>query len=126
MTKRRKDSKGSRGSNPRVEWIIYPLLISIVIAVPIWAFTPVDGFYLAWIIGVSVSLFGMYGYDKSRSRKMGRRIPEFNLHLWAFLGGFTGGLIGMYFFRHKTRKPSFLMVIVGSALTHLAVVLFGF
>lgn len=56
-----------------------------------------------------VNLFGfvLMGFDKRRAQKNARRIRERTLFLCAFLGGSLGSLIGMYAFRHKTRKNAF-------------------
>jgi uncharacterized membrane protein YsdA (DUF1294 family) len=50
-----------------------------------------------------------YGLDKFRATSGGARISEANLLSLAFLGPF-GALVGMLFFRHKTRKARFLLV----------------
>ncbi len=118
---RKKRGKGrSRGMSPMMEWTLYPLLVAVILTVLIWAFSPFDqGPHLSLLMGASITLFGMYGYDKSKAEKGRSRIPEKALHLWSLLGGFIGGLAGMYFFRHKTRKPHFLLVIAVSAVLHL-------
>ena len=45
--------------------------------------------------------------DKIRAKKNAWRIPEATLLTVAALGGSLGATIGMYLFRHKTRKPKF-------------------
>ena len=62
---------------------------------------------LAWVAGTSVLTFLLFAYDKFRSSKSGRRVPEFQLLAVAALGGWLGGLAGMLIFRHKTAKGSF-------------------
>lgn len=49
--------------------------------------------------------------DKSLARKKQWRIPERVLFLVAALGGSIGVLMGMYAFRHKTRKLRFQLGI---------------
>lgn len=45
--------------------------------------------------------------DKKKA-KWGRwRIPENTLFLYAILGGTIGSIMGMYIFRHKTKKTKF-------------------
>ena len=51
--------------------------------------------------------FILMGVDKSRAKRRVRRIPEASLLLVAVIGGGLGGLLGMYFFRHKTRHAAF-------------------
>jgi uncharacterized membrane protein YsdA (DUF1294 family) len=50
-----------------------------------------------------------FGIDKFNSIKRGYRIQESKLLLFSFFGPF-GALVGMLFFRHKTRKIKFLLV----------------
>ena len=45
--------------------------------------------------------------DKHFAKTHRRRIPEDALLLAALLGGSVGSLLGMYLFRHKTRKAKF-------------------
>ena len=65
----------------------------------------------AALVLVNVVALGIYGMDKSRSMKGGARIPESTLLTIALFAPF-GAYLGMIIFRHKTRKPRFLMVPV--------------
>lgn len=76
-----------------------------------------------WYGFFSIFLFTLYGVDKAQSKINGRRIPEKTLHLLSIAGGFLGGLIGMQFFHHKTRKPIFLVILLVSLITHLSILL---
>ncbi|MCF8011627.1 MAG: DUF1294 domain-containing protein [Clostridiales bacterium] len=49
----------------------------------------------------------LMAYDKEKSRDKSWRIPERNLILIAFVGGFIGIYFGMKWFRHKTRHGKF-------------------
>lgn len=60
--------------------------------------------YLAIINALGFVLMRM---DKQRARQNLWRIPEATLMAVAILGGSIGSLLGMYFFRHKTRHPKF-------------------
>jgi uncharacterized membrane protein YsdA (DUF1294 family) len=75
--------------------------------------------YLVWLAAASVITFILYGYDKAQAKRNGRRVPEKYLHWLAFLGGFPGGWLGRFVFRHKTRKGIFLSVLVISTVMHL-------
>jgi uncharacterized membrane protein YsdA (DUF1294 family) len=75
--------------------------------------------FLAWIVGWTVPAFALYGIDKRQARTSGWRIPEILLHGVALIGGVIGAWAGRLLFRHKTRKPVFLIVLV------LASVLWG-
>lgn len=58
----------------------------------------------------NVVVFVMYGIDKYKAIHHKWRIPETTL-LGAAVIGVFGALSGMYFFRHKTRKPKFFITV---------------
>lgn len=62
--------------------------------------------YLILIISVGLIVMAI---DKANAKKQARRVPEKNLWLLGFIGGSLGLYIGMYLFRHKTRKPVFVI-----------------
>ena len=61
----------------------------------------------AYLILMNLLLFILMGRDKAAARTGARRTPETTLLALAVLGGSLGGLLGMAFFRHKSRKPAF-------------------
>ncbi|MBN9161063.1 MAG: hypothetical protein BGO98_37115 [Myxococcales bacterium 68-20] len=73
----------------------------------------------AYAIG-SVITFVAFGVDKWRAARKGRRVPERTLHLLTFAFGFPGALLGMLAFRHKTRKPAFIVVTALLVAVHVA------
>jgi uncharacterized membrane protein YsdA (DUF1294 family) len=73
-----------------------------------------------WLAAVNLVTFVAYGYDKAQARGGGDRIPEIVLHLLAVVGGFIGGWIGMFAFRHKTRKLVFKTVLALSTIGWVA------
>ena len=58
---------------------------------------------------INLLAFSLMGTDKTNARKGKRRIPEATLFLSALAGGSLGAVIGMYFFRHKTRHWYFVV-----------------
>ncbi len=64
--------------------------------------------------------FLLYGLDKWKARHGRWRIPEAALLLTALSGGSAGALMGMYLFRHKTRKPRFRYGVPAILLLQLA------
>lgn len=65
-------------------------------------------FYLLTINAVG---FVIMLTDKRCAQKKLWRIPEATLFTVAILGGSIGVLLGMWVFRHKTRKPKFYVGI---------------
>lgn len=77
--------------------------------------------FLAWVAGWSVPAFAMYGIDKRQAQRDGWRVPEAVLHGLALVGGVPGAWAGRAYFRHKTHKPAFLVVLVVATVLWAAV-----
>ena len=68
---------------------------------------------------VNIVTFVMFGVDKYKAKKNKRRIPERTLIYWCVLGPF-GGYVGMYQFRHKTKKAKFQAVLFVMCIVQFA------
>ncbi len=64
----------------------------------------------------NVAVFALYGADKVKSIRRKRRIRESTLIGLSFLMGGGGALLGMLIFRHKIRKPKFLIAVPLAAI----------
>jgi uncharacterized membrane protein YsdA (DUF1294 family) len=65
-----------------------------------------------YLLIINIITFGFFGFDKMRSEIAdARRIREKTLWFLALIGGSAGALLGMHFFRHKTKKLSFQAVL---------------
>jgi uncharacterized membrane protein YsdA (DUF1294 family) len=71
---------------------------------------------LAWVAGWTVPAFALYGIDKRQAQHDGWRVPEAALHGLALVGGVLGAWAGRAVFRHKTRKPTFTVVLVAATI----------
>lgn len=61
---------------------------------------------------INISTFFFMGWDKIHSKKIQKeRISEGLLFFLASMGGGIGLYLGMFFFRHKTRKWYFILGI---------------
>ena len=83
-------------------------------------------------LGIYLFIINAIGFilmlvDKIKARKNLWRIPEKVLFLSAILGGSIGSLLGMYFFRHKTKHFSFIlgMPLILAIQIVLAVIIIG-
>jgi len=74
-----------------------------------------------WIAFWSVVTFCAYGWDKLQAKRDAWRVPEKTLHALALVGGFVGGWVGMFLFRHKTRKPVFKVILAASTVIWVAI-----
>jgi uncharacterized membrane protein YsdA (DUF1294 family) len=66
---------------------------------------------LVWLFLCGFAGYLLMGFDKSRARSGGWRIPEKTFLTLALIGGSFGVLAGSSVFHHKTRKSPFIEVI---------------
>ncbi len=79
--------------------------------------------WLWWILGgLNAVALVLAVVDKVRARRGLHRIRERTLLGVAFLGGSVGLLVGMVLVRHKVRKPSFLIRLLGIVVVQSALV----
>ena len=64
----------------------------------------------AYLIGVNLTTFVSYGFDKHWAIHNHSRIPEIVLHLLALAGGSGAALVAQIAFRHKTKKRTFRII----------------
>lgn len=84
-------------------------------------------YFQIYLIGITAVAFTLYTYDKLQSLKNIKniqRVSENRLLFTTLLGGTIGSLIAMFTFRHKIKKPSFIVkfsivVIIQALLTYL-------
>ena len=62
---------------------------------------------VAWLALACGWVFLLFGFDKWRASRGGRRVSEAALCWLSALGGWPGGFLGMILFRHKSAKGSF-------------------
>ena len=65
---------------------------------------------MAYLISINLIGFILMFIDKRMAIYHKRRIPENTLLFVSLIGGCFGGLMGMYLFRHKTKKIKFWLV----------------
>ena len=77
--------------------------------------------YLLFInlIGILIMLI-----DKRKAEKGSWRIPEKTLLIVALLGGSIGTIIGMYRFRHKTKKLKFTLGFPIILITEIVLIIY--
>lgn len=76
--------------------------------------------FLFVVIVMNIVTFFAFGIDKRRARLDMSRIPEARLIGLTFATGLVGGWAGMSVFRHKTKKTSFQLKMVGASVFNLA------
>lgn len=73
---------------------------------------------------INVITFAVFGIDKLKAVKNRWRVPEKILFLLALLGGSLGAIIGMYSFRHKTKKIAFRIGIPAILIVQIIFIYF--
>ena len=64
---------------------------------------------IIYLILINIIAFIAMFIDKKKAEKNKWRISEKFLFTLVILGGGIGGILGMYIFRHKTKKPAFVI-----------------
>lgn len=62
---------------------------------------------IIYVVVINIIAFLAMGLDKWKAKRNAWRIPEQTLISLVLLGGGIGGIVGMYLFRHKTKKARF-------------------
>jgi uncharacterized membrane protein YsdA (DUF1294 family) len=65
---------------------------------------------ICYLVGINLTTFIFYFYDKQASSLGFMRVPEFILHLFTLLGGTPMAFLAQYIFHHKTIKASFRLI----------------
>lgn len=83
---------------------------------------------LLFVLVMNVAAFVLMGIDKNRAKNGQWRIPEKNLFLTTALFGGLGGMLGMAFFRHKTKHWYFtwgyaLLMLIQSIILTFALIM---
>ena len=78
---------------------------------------------VAVLVVLNVVSFALFGIDKRRANRGAWRISEATLIGSGAICGTVGAWLGVYVFRHKTRKRSFLIRLAGATLLDVALVI---
>lgn len=75
-----------------------------------------------YLLLLNIIGFALMGIDKERAKKRKWRIKEKNLFLVAFIGGSLGSILGMQFFRHKTKHMKFIIGMPLILILHVIII----
>ncbi len=64
-------------------------------------------YFIIYLIVINIISFIAMYVDKKKARYGKWRIPEQSLLILALIGGSIGAIVGIYTFRHKTKKMRF-------------------
>jgi len=102
----------------RSPYLLFSLVaVAIVLVVMFALMVPFNLSWLwAYLIGINLATFALYGYDKAIAGGSATRVPERVLHGAELAGGTPAAFIAQRLFHHKTQKSSFQVrfwIIVG-------------
>ena len=82
-------------------------------------------YFIIYLILINIIAFLTMFLDKRKAKYGKWRIPEQTLLILALIGGSIGSIIGMYTFRHKTKKLRFSIgfpvILILQIILHLTV-----
>lgn len=83
-------------------------------------------FAVTYLVLVNLWAFVQMGIDKRRARRAQWRISERRLFIPVILGGGLGGILGIRFFRHKTKHWYFRYGFPLIAVLEIAIAVYVF
>ncbi|MBO7452987.1 MAG: DUF1294 domain-containing protein [Clostridiales bacterium] len=79
-------------------------------------------FLVIYLIVINIITFILYGVDKFSAKSHGPRIRISVLLIFAGIGGSLGALLGMYIFKHKTKKWYFFITVPLMLILHAGII----
>ena len=79
---------------------------------------------IAYVLIVNLFGFASMGVDKYRAENHKWRISEAMLFFYAIIGGSIGSIIGMKFFRHKTKHKLFTIGLPIVLIVQILLIIF--
>ena len=76
-------------------------------------------YIIVYLIIINLFSFILFFVDKQKSKKGKWRIKENTLHAVGFMGGIIGSIAAMILFRHKTKKPKFIIITIIALLFNI-------
>lgn len=116
---REAEQRGSPRLSARDSYRVYGALLLSAVLVGAVAIDRAPLWLAAIYVVVGAISFVLYAVDKRSAVTETWRTPEATLHAVDLAGGIIGGLLAQQMLRHKTAKPSFMLVTAAIAAMHL-------
>jgi uncharacterized membrane protein YsdA (DUF1294 family)/cold shock CspA family protein len=115
-----------RAKIPRSGYFAALVAVAVVVGLALWHFFgKLSAMVPAWYLTTSLITYVVYVYDKAQAESKAWRAPEERLQFLALIGGWPGALAAQHIIRHKTSKPSFLIVFwIVTAINCAALLIF--
>lgn len=82
-------------------------------------FKDIGSLLIIYLISINLLSFISFGIDKRRAKNKSWRIPESTLFTLTILGGSLGSILGMSFFKHKTKRKNFKIIVPIFLIIHI-------
>ncbi|MCX4303479.1 MAG: DUF1294 domain-containing protein [Clostridia bacterium] len=81
-------------------------------------------YVILYVILINALGLAIMALDKFKAEKGFWRVPEKTLFVVTLLGGGIGTIIGMYAFRHKTKKLKFTIGLPTILISEIAIIIY--
>lgn len=81
-------------------------------------------YIILYVILINIIGFGVMALDKYKAQKGYWRTPEKTIFIITLLGGGIGTIVGMYTFRHKTKKLKFTIGLPTILFSEIFIVIY--
>ncbi len=81
-------------------------------------------YVILYVILINALGLAIMALDKFKAEKGFWRVPEKTLFIVTLLGGGIGTIIGMYAFRHKTKKLKFTIGLPTILISEIAIIIY--
>lgn len=81
-------------------------------------------YVVLYILLINCIGFGAMALDKFKAERAKWRIPEKTLFMITILGGGIGTTVGMYLFRHKTKKLAFTIGFPTILISEIVIIIY--
>ena len=81
--------------------------------------------FIIYLVVINLIGYAIMFIDKHKAKKGSWRIPEKTIFIVTAIGGGIGTIVGMYQFRHKTKKPLFKFGLPFLLILDIAVIICG-
>lgn len=80
--------------------------------------------FVIYLVVINILTFFAMGIDKWKAKRGAWRISEGALLTMVLFGGGLGGIIGMFVFHHKTKKPKFYIGFPAIFIVEVATIIY--
>lgn len=85
-----------------------------------------ENIFVPYLVGVNLFTCLLFAWDKNCAYRRKGRVPEKVLIACCAAYGASGGLLGMWMFRHKSQKPKFRILVPLFAILQIGILVLAY